>query len=187
MLRNFRLKMLNREAASPKNKPDKIIDNLNINSGDIIGDIGAGGGYFTLQFSRKVGEKGKVYSIDTDQKSLDFIADNLRKNGITNVKRILGNEYNTSLPEPVDVFFLRNVFHHLSVPEVYLKNIKQFLKENGKLVIIDHQKEGFSFISLIDNFIPEETIIKTVEKAGFHLTEKYDFLAKQTFLVFEKE
>ncbi len=185
MFSNFRLKILNRKAASPKNKPDEIINSLNINSEDIIGDIGAGGGYFTLEFSRKVGENGKVYAIDTNQKSLDFIEDNLRKNGITNVKTILGNDYNISLPEHVDMFFLRNVFHHLSVPEVYLKNIKQFLKKNGKLVVIDHQKEGFSFINLFDHFIPEETIIKTVEKVGFFISEKFDFLAKQSFIIFK--
>lgn len=187
MFSDLRLKILNREAASPKNHPDKIMNNLHINSGDIVGDIGAGGGYFTYRFSRKVGETGRVYAIDTEQKSLDFIADNLKESGITNVKTILGNEYSVSLPEPVDLFLMRNVFHHLSNPEIFLKNLKQFLKEDGKLAVIDHQKEGFSLSHFIDHFIPEEIIIKTVEKAGFHMTEKYDFLTKQTFIIFKVE
>jgi len=58
MFTNFRLNMLNREAASPKNKPVKIIESLDIHKGDIIADIGAGGGYFSFEFSRKVGEQG---------------------------------------------------------------------------------------------------------------------------------
>jgi ubiquinone/menaquinone biosynthesis C-methylase UbiE len=185
MLSNFRLRILNREAASPKNKPDEIINLLNISDGDIMGDIGAGGGYFTYQFSRKVGKNGKVYSIDTNRKSLDFIEYNLKDSGIKNIKTILGNEHSVPLPERVDMFFMRNVFHHLSLPDVYLKNIIQLLKKNGKLVIIDHQKEGFSLASFIDHFIPEETIIKIVEKAGFCMVEKYDFVPKHVFLVFE--
>lgn len=186
MFSELRLKILNREAASPKNNPDRILNSLNIGSGDIVGDIGAGGGYFTYRFSRKVGGTGRVYATDTQQKSLDFISNNLKEGGIKNVKTVLGNEYSISLPEPVDMFFLRNVFHHLSAPEIFLKNLKQHLKEDGKLVVIDHQKEGFSFTSLIDNFIPEEAIIKIVEKSGFYLAEKHDFLAKQTFLIFKK-
>ena len=66
MFTGFRLNMLNREAASPKNKPAEIIERLNINNGDIIGDIGTGGGYFTFEFSKEAGEKGKVFAIDTN-------------------------------------------------------------------------------------------------------------------------
>ncbi|HML04472.1 MAG TPA: methyltransferase type 11, partial [Methanobacterium sp.] len=56
---NFRLNMLNREAASTKNKPAEIVKNLNMQKGDKIGDIGSGGGYFTFLFSKEAGENGK--------------------------------------------------------------------------------------------------------------------------------
>ncbi len=49
--------MLNREAASGKNKPEVIIKSLDIKNGMIIADIGAGGGYFTFEFSKTVGGK----------------------------------------------------------------------------------------------------------------------------------
>jgi tRNA A58 N-methylase Trm61 len=65
--------MLNREAASPKNKPGKIIKNLNIHKGSVIADIGSGGGFFTLEFARETCDEGIVYSVDIKQKSLDFI------------------------------------------------------------------------------------------------------------------
>ncbi len=90
------------------------------------------------------------------------------------------------LPETADLFFLRNVFHHLSNSDEYLQNIKRFLKRDGKLAIIDHQKNGFSFIGLFDHFVPEEMIIETVEKAGFRVLEKFDFLPNQAFILFEQ-
>lgn len=185
MFDNFRMNMLNREAASPKNKSNKIIKSLVIQNGDIIADIGAGGGYFTLEFARKVGENGGVYAIDTSQKSLAFIENKSKKEMINNIKPVFANEYGFSLPEKADIFFLRNVFHHLSEPKEYLKNIKQFLKKDGKLVIIDHQMNGFSFVGLFDHFVSEETIIKTVEKAGFSMLEKFDFLDGQSFIIFK--
>jgi predicted methyltransferase len=46
--------MLNREASSPKNKPVEIIEHLNIYNGNVVGDIGSGGGFFTREFSREV-------------------------------------------------------------------------------------------------------------------------------------
>lgn len=73
MLNEFRLKMLNREASSPKNNPSQIIEYLKIGDGMVIGDIGSGGGYYSREFSREVGGEGLVYAIDTHQKSIDFI------------------------------------------------------------------------------------------------------------------
>ena len=73
MFDNYRVKMLNKEASSPKNKSTDIIKNLNIQKNDVVADIGSGGGYFTFEFSNEVGKNGKIYTIDTNQKSLEYI------------------------------------------------------------------------------------------------------------------
>jgi precorrin-6B methylase 2 len=65
MFDEFKLKMLNKRASSTESMPDKVIINLDIHKGDIIGDIGTGGGYFTFEFSKVVGKNGKVYAVDT--------------------------------------------------------------------------------------------------------------------------
>lgn len=186
MFGNLRLKMLNREAASGKNKPEVIIKSLDIKNGMIIADIGAGEGYFTFEFSKTVGENGRVYAVDTSQNALAFISNKSKEEMINNIKAILAYENGFMLPETADLFFLRNVFHHLSNSDEYLQNIKRFLKRDGKLAIIDHQKNGFSFIGLFDHFVPEEMIIETVEKAGFRVLEKFDFLPNQAFILFEQ-
>lgn len=64
-----------------------------------MGDIGSGGGFFTREFSREVGSKGQVYAIDTHQKSLDYIEDDIQKEGIENVQTILANPDRIKLPE----------------------------------------------------------------------------------------
>jgi arsenite methyltransferase len=185
MFENFRLNMLNREAASPKNKPDEIIKNLYIQKGDIIADIGAGGGHFTFEFSRKVGKNGRVYAIDTNKKSLDFINDKSKKELINNIKTVLADENGISLPEKVDTFFLRNVFHHLPEMVEYFKNIKQFLKDDGKIAIVDYKRKGFSFVGIFGHYTPENVMVDKMEKAGFYASEKFDFLDNQSFMVFK--
>ena len=187
MFENYRMNMLNKRAASPESRPEQVLKSIDIHNGDIIGDIGTGGGYFTFEFSKKVGKNGKVYSIDTNQKSLDFIDDNSKKNRVNNIKTVLANENGFSLPEKVDIFFLRNVFHHLPDHVEYFKNIKQFLKKDGKIVIMDYKKKGFSFVGMFGHYTPKEVIIDKLGKAGFDVSQKFDFLDKQSFMIFVKK
>jgi arsenite methyltransferase len=84
MFDNFRFNMLNKRASSAESKPAEIIKSLDIKKGDIIADIGSGGGYFTFEFSNEV--EGKVYAIDTNQKFLDYITRELRKRSIKKYK-----------------------------------------------------------------------------------------------------
>lgn len=82
MFDNYKLNMLNKKAASLESRPAEVLKSLDIHNGDIIGDIGTGGGYFTFEFSRKVGKNGRVYTIDTSQKSLAFIEDKSKKRDV---------------------------------------------------------------------------------------------------------
>ncbi|HII83889.1 MAG TPA: class I SAM-dependent methyltransferase [Methanobacterium subterraneum] len=187
MLTEFRLKMLNREASSPKNNPSQIIECLKIGDGMVIGDIGSGGGYYTREFSREVGGEGMVYAIDTHQKSIDFIQKDLLKKGIQNVETVLTSPYGIELPEKsVDMFFLRNVFHHLPNQVEYFKNIKKFLKDScGKIAIIDYNHRKFGFTGIFGHYTPEIVLLDVMNQAGFSLFEKHDFLPDQLFMIFE--
>lgn len=186
MFTSFFLKMLNREASSPKHKSERIIENLQIQEGHTIADIGAGGGYFTLKFARKVGKNGKVYVVDTKSKYLDFIRRQAQREGVDNIIFVLATEDRMDLPEAAfDLIFARNVFHHLTAPGKYFCNLKRFLKPSGKVAIIDHQpKSGFSFVSLFRHYTPEEVILQVMESAGYFLVESFNFLSEQTLNLF---
>ncbi|EKF86747.1 class I SAM-dependent methyltransferase [Methanobacterium formicicum] len=187
MLNEFRYKMLNREASSPKNKPLEIIENLNLYDEMVVGDIGSGGGYFTHEFSRKVGRDGQVYAIDTDEKALDFIKNHPLTEDIQNVETLRVNPNGINLPEEsVDLFFLRNVFHHIPNQAEYFKGLEKLLKEDGKIAIIDYNKRKLSFTGLFGHYTPEIVLLDIMKQAGFSLQEKYDFLPDQLFMVFEK-
>lgn len=180
MFDEYKLKMLNKQAASKESKAREIIENLEINKGDIVGDVGAGGGYFSFEFSREVGENGKVYAVDVSQKSLDHI-DQQNK---ANVQTVLVDG-GLVLPERVDMLFLRNVFHHLSDPLEYFKNLSTYLKGGGKVVVIDYKKKGFSLMGLFGHFTSEEDIIRILDEAGFTVYRRFDLLPNQSFVIFK--
>ena len=185
MFNNYRVNMLNKEAGSSKNKPFKIMENINIQKEDVIADIGSGGGFFTFKFSNEVGKNGKVYSIDTNQKSLGYINDQSKNLKFNNINTILVDGNGLIIPEKVDIIFLRNVFHHLPEQVEYFKNIKQFMKKDGKIVIIEHKKNGFNFVSLFGHNTPEEVITDTMDQAGYNLHNKLDILPNQSFTIFK--
>ena len=185
MFNNYRVEMLNKEAGSPKNNSLEIIKNMNIQKEEVIADIGSGGGYFTIKFSNEVGKNGKVYSIDTNQKSLEYINGNSKNLKLNNIQTVLVDENGLFIPEKVDTIFLRNVFHHLPKQIEYFKNTRQFLKKDGKIVIIEHKKKGFSFVSLFGHNTSEETIIDIMHKAGFALHKQFNFLPNQSFTMFK--
>ncbi len=186
MLTKFSLQMLNKEASSPKNKSSAILEHLNIKDGMVVGDIGSGGGYFAYEFSRKVGKDGLVYAIDVKQKYLDFIDLKLEKKGIMNVKTIQANPNGLNLPE-VDLFFLRNVFHHLPHQLEYIKNIKKSLNDMGKIAIIDYNQKKFTFAGFFGHYTPENKLLDIMGGAGFYPVEKHDFLQDQLFMIFGKD
>jgi len=179
-------KMFNKKASDPKNKPDQILETLALRSGQTIADIGAGGGYFSLRFADAVSRNGMVYAIDTNPEFLEFIMNTANEKGLSNIKTVLAVEDKLILPEKsLDIIFLRNVYHHLPNRVEYFKNLKEFLKPGGKIVVIEYKRGGpFSFQRMFGHHVLKEEIVKEMEDAGYQLKNDFDFLPKQSFTVF---
>lgn len=63
--------------------------------GDIVYDIGANIGFYTILLAKVVGEKGEVVAFEPEKESFERLQDNLKLNSLTNVrtfKKALGNE-----------------------------------------------------------------------------------------------
>jgi arsenite methyltransferase len=186
MFTSLFLRALNREAASPGNRPEEILGKLEIREGYAVADLGSGGGFFTLAFARRTGKKGEVYAIDTQAKYLDFIRQRAEREGLNNIVLVRATEMERKLPQAsLDLIFARNVFHHLPEPASYFQSLRGFLKRGGRIVIIEHRpKKGFGFVALFKHHTPVQTIIRAMDKAGYRFLSAADFLPDQTFTVF---
>lgn len=186
-MKNSKAEMFNKKASNPKNKPDEIIKNLKILPGQNIADIGSGGGYYSFRFAKLVGQQGKVYSIDTNQELLEFISNNAKQQGQTNIKTILASDENIPLTNvKMDLIFMRNSYHHIKNRIEYVKKLKNILKPAGKVAIIEYKKRGglFSFHRPRNHYVRPEIIIKEMETAGYNLQEQHFFLKEQSFTIF---
>jgi SAM-dependent methyltransferase len=161
---------------------ERVMNLLQITEGKAVADIGAGGGWFSAIASRRVGEKGIVYAVDINDDSIKYINDRKIKENLTNILAILGKPDDPFLPKnSVDAVLILNTYHEVAEPIKLMKNLKNSLKKNALVGIIDRDGEGD------DHGIAKETIIEEAGKAGFILKETHDFVGDgmDYFLIFQ--
>jgi len=187
-MKNSQAEMFNKKASNPKNKPDQIIETIALKPGQSVADIGSGGGYFSLRFAKIVGQKGKVYAIDTNPDFLEFIKKSAKDEGLNNIIPKLVSEDRLDLPKKsLDFIFMRNVTHHLPNRTKYFRELKELLKPDGKIVVIEYKKgKFFTFRGIFGHSVPKEIIAREMKEAGYLLENEFDFLPEQHFTIYSK-
>ena len=166
---------------------DEIMYRMRIRKGDVVADIGAGSGYFTIPLARKVGAEGRVYAEDIQKEMTDYISQKVKKLQLKNIRIILGRVENPLIPNnSLNHAFIANTYHELERPLLLLNNIRKDLRSHGKLTIIDWDPtKSVTFGPPIEAKVPVDTVIKEAEQAGFRLMEKHDFMPYHYFLIFK--
>ena len=166
-------------------KPDQVVERLQLKSGQRVAEIGSGSGYFVVRFARAVGETGKVYAADIDSDMLNYLKWRAGKEELANIELVEATPDDPKLAgSSVDLVFLCNTIHHIENRDRYYPYITRALREGGRLVVVDFYNRPLPVPSPRVK-IARSDMIKEIEQAGFHLVEEYDFLPHQYFLVFE--
>jgi predicted methyltransferase len=168
-------------------KPEEVVRVLNLKSGENIADIGAGSGYFSVRFARKVGPAGKVYAVDIDRDMLAYIKQRARRENLQNIRTILAGPHDPELtPASVDLIFICATLHDITERARYYPLLARALRPGGRAVIIDFQKRPLPVGPSLEMKIAREDVLGEFTAAGFHLAAEFDFLPYQYFLVFER-
>src|SRR4030065_1295239 len=82
------------------------METLRLKPGDIVADIGSGSGTFSIPMAKAIAPNGILYAVDIDQKMLDYVAEKAKKEGVTNLRTVLGEYDDPKLPvKNVEVAF----------------------------------------------------------------------------------
>ncbi len=174
----------NQIAADPENKPDEVIKSLNIQKGWLIGDLGAGGGYYSFRLSEATGDSGKVFAADINSDYLTAIKKEAKEKNISNIETVLSDPDNSHFEDnSLDLIFIRNTFHHFENRKDYMKRLAEKLRAGGRIAIIDY-KETASFSW---HRVSRDDIVNAMEGSGLELEKEFNFLDKQYFLVYKKK
>ena len=121
-------------------KPDQIMDAVNIADGSTVADIGAGAGWFTIRLARRVGPRGTVYAQDVQRQMLEAIRRRVAKEGLENVQTRLGQGSNPNLPPgALDAVLVVDVYPEVENRVTFLRNLAASLKPNGRIAIVNYK------------------------------------------------
>jgi ubiquinone/menaquinone biosynthesis C-methylase UbiE len=166
-------------------QPQKVIAALKIPAGAIVVDLGAGGGYFTFRLAEAAGPTGKVYAVDIDQDMIDLIAKSAKEKAVGNIELTLAKPNDPMLPKTgADLIFTSNTYHHIDNRIVYFTKLRESLRPGGRVAIIDFDRRAW-LEGLLRHYTPSEFIKREMEQAGYVLQQEFDFLDRQSFLIFK--
>src|SRR2546421_4383383 len=150
--------------------PDAALDAIGIAAGSAVADIGAGVGYFTWRIAGRVGASGKVFANDIQRQMLEALRKNMADRHFTNVEPVLGVEDDPKLPvAQMDVVLLVDVYHEFSEPEKMLRKIRESLKPDGRLVLLEYRKEDPDIPIRPEHKMSITEVRAEVEPEGFRL------------------
>ena len=178
---------LDREERDIEEEPDIAIAALDLKSGMVVADIGAGSGYMTVRMAKKVGPTGKVYGQDIQPEMIELLQKRLVKEKITNVEPLLGLVDDPRLPPAsVDLELLVDVYHEFSEPQKMLRGLRSALKPGGRLVLLEYRKEDPTIPIRLEHKMTVEEAKLEVEAEGFTLSKLDKRLPRQHILIFTK-
>jgi predicted methyltransferase len=168
-------------------KPDQVMDSLQIAEGSVAADLGAGGGWFTIRLARRVGPNGRVYAEDIQRLMIEAIQRRVQREGLTNVISKLGTKDDPGLPPgAIDTVLIVDAFQEMEEPVALLKNVVKALKPNGLVGIIDYRLGQGGPGPGPEERVAPSVIIDTARSAGLKLIGQENFLPYQYFLRFGK-
>ena len=175
---------LDRTSREIEERPDLVINSLNLISSDVVSDFGAGSGYFTQKIAPLC---SLVYAVDIQSEMIDINKRKMQSKGIRNVNFILGAEKITNLPkESIDYLIMVDVYHELEFPYEIMQDVYRAMKYNGKVVLVEYRKEDPKIMIKPLHKISIKQIRKEMRNSGFELNRSFQGLPRQHMLFFNK-
>ncbi len=178
---------LERSEREQEEHPERALDAIGIKPGMVVADVGAGTGYMSLRMAKRVGPSGKVYAEDVQPGMLNRVRQSAAKAKLTNVETVLGTEADPKLPaESLDLILLVDVYHELSQPQKMLRRMREALKSDGRLVLLEYRKEDPTIPIRFEHKMSVQEVKTELEAEGFKLSQVLETLPRQHIFVLTK-
>jgi ubiquinone/menaquinone biosynthesis C-methylase UbiE len=164
-------------------RPDQVMDALQIGENSVVADLGAGGGWFTVRLARRV-TNGRVYAEDIQPQMIQAIERRVERERLRNVKTVLGTPTDPKIPEMLDAVLIVDAYHEMEQPVTLLKNLVKTLKPTALVGIVGYTKEGPGPGPPMSERVDPELVVRDVRAAGLELRKRENFLRYQYLLTF---
>jgi len=117
--------------------PQKILSPY-VKEGMKVLDVGCGPGFFSVELAKMVGAHGKVYAVDLQEGMLQKLQNKIQGTSLEKVIQLIKCEKDKIvIPEKVDFILAFYMVHEVPDKDRLLVTLKNFLNENGELLIVE--------------------------------------------------
>ena len=175
-----------RSERESEEQPDLALDAIGIAKGSTVADIGAGVGYMSWRMAQRVGPGGKVYANDIQPKMLELLRQNMAQRKLTNYEAVLGTADDPKLPPAtMDLVLLVDVYHEFSEPQKMLRHIREAMKPDGRLVLLEYRGEDPAVPIRPEHKMTVAQVKAELEPEGFRMDKVLEELPRQHILIFK--
>jgi ubiquinone/menaquinone biosynthesis C-methylase UbiE len=175
---------LERPERVSEEQPDRVVDAMQLKPADVVADIGAGTGYFSIRIAKKV-PQGQVFGEDIQPEMIDLMKENIARAGLTNVHPLLGTTEDPRLPPgSVDKVLLVDAYHEFDMPKEMMQGIIKGLKPDGQVVFVEYRGEDPAVPILPHHKMTVAQLSAEMGAVGLHLVRQYEDLPWQHVLFY---
>lgn len=153
-----------------------------LNPGEIVLDLGSGGGIDVLLSARRVGPTGKAYGLDMTDEMLALASENKRKSGLSNVEFLKGEIEHIPLPDnAVDVIISNCVINLSADKDRVFAEAFRVLKPGGRFAVsdvvtrgqvpVEIRKSVLAWVGCVAGALEQDDYRRRLEAAGFERVE----------------
>lgn len=168
---------------------DRVVSAIGLRSGEVVADLGAGTGIFSVPMARLVGSDGMVLSVEVDPGFLPIIQTKARENGVSNISTVLGEFGDPKLPRrDVDVAFFHDVLHHIDQRQEYLTALARYMQSGSRIVVVDYDMNvpGVPHSDQPEMLVAPDQVARWMANAGFEVTREIEMFDDKFFVVYTK-
>jgi len=142
---------------------------LELKTGEVLADIGAGDGEWSIAFADWLGPAGHVFATEVEEEEIEKIRERISGSGTPNVTSVLGDDTDSGLTSKCcDGILLRLVYHHFSDPETMRPELFRVLRPGRRIALIDFYPKWQ------DHGVKAEDVITDMQDIGFAFLQRID-------------
>jgi ubiquinone/menaquinone biosynthesis C-methylase UbiE len=171
---------LNRPERVDEERPDEMLNQLQLRDGMVVCDMGSGDGYYTLKMAERVGPSGRVVAVDIQPEMLQALSRRMQESKLHNIDTILGELWDPKLKDnSLDLVLMVDVYHEFSHPVQMLAAMRSALKPDGVIALVEFRAEDPTVPIKPEHKMTKAQATKEFSANGFKLVREYDKLPQQ--------
>lgn len=161
--------------------PEKVLDLLEVEKTDVVLDLGAGTGYFTLPVASLT--LGKVYALDVEHQMLEVLKQKVNEHQLTNVQLMEGEIEEIPMENnQVDKVIVSMVLHEVKFLSKGLQEIRRVLRQGGRCLCLEWEKKPMEQGPPLDHRIHSEDMKKAFKEYGFKIVD-FTYPTEQHYII----